>query len=62
MHSGSYTSSGVTYTVPYPWWWTRAAGPSADMRPARFFLDSVETDLAITEKDQVKDLFADRFR
>ncbi len=58
---GTRTEGGVTYTVPYPWWWTRAEGPALDMHPRKFFLDSAEPDLSLLEKDEVYRLFGERF-
>lgn len=47
--------------IPIPTQYVKVRGPSGEVRPAKFFFDSVEPDLAVVEKEQVKDLFALRF-
>lgn len=61
VYAGDRMEGGVRYHIPYPWWWTRAAGPATDLHPAKFFLDSVEPDLSLREKDEVYRLFGERF-
>lgn len=47
--------------LPIPTAYVKVMGPAGAIHPVKFFFDSVEPDLAVVEKEQVKDFFALRF-